>query len=76
MQIPALQESTLVVEPDAEWRKPYDKMRLMYRYSDNMLAESLIEALHAMRRMTLVPKLQATLRLLQDVDHDAVVFTW
>lgn len=74
LELPQLITRNVAVTPDAAFMKKYNEVRSRFRYNDKDV-NSLMEAMHIMRRMTIEPKLAYALELIQD-EAEGIIFTW
>ena len=77
LQLSPLTEQVLRVPSSAGFQKDYQKLRHQYIDPDGMQMESLMEAMHALRRLTFTMKIEPLLQLLVDGNalHHTVIFT-
>lgn len=74
LELPQLITRNIVVQPTPEFMAKYNKVRFSYTYNDKDI-QSLMEAMHRLRRITLEQKFGPALELLMD-DAEGAIFTW
>lgn len=77
LELPSLIDKPVPLEADAAFFNTYKRIKSHWTYDDKDI-NSMMEAMHVMRKLTHQRKLEAALELMQDVpDDDGVVwFTW
>ena len=77
LELPAMIESPMPIEPPVEWRRDYDRMRRQYKMpGDDVPMDSIMECMHALRKFTAAPKLRAVLDLIAEQRRPVLIYTW